>query len=637
MINLVNKYFKKKINAIGLAWFRVFYFLVLLNDVHELYINDNLIFDPLPYYWQSDISFKLLIFIWMVSISMIIMGLFTKFNTILNYIFTITLISTLSQFEYHIYYIYSGVNLLAMFIPLNKVFSLDNLIYKLKNSKLGNIAENSRTTTVWSYWLFPFMGIGMVYLGSVFYKLNDPIWLKGLGLWWPASFPVATNIPMPWLLDSEWLIKFLGYFALIFELVFIFIFWFKKLRLFVALVGIVFHIGIYLFFPIPNFAIAVACLYLLCIPIRFWNFSSKLKFKKPLITVYYDGECPLCFRTKIFIEHFDVFNAINFKVCQDYFESDFSGYSVSLNQLLDDLHGIDRAGKMLKGFKLYRQIMLKSIVFAPLGILCYLPGVSHLGHFVYRKIASSRETYRCNEDNCIINLSYQERQANPNDVNLLRGFSVGDFKVYLIVFFLCVVSSMQIVVIYFSPASGVLMHYVSKVPMAHEGLTAIRTKFIKPTVFLTGITGHDVFLRSHFANYHDAIKLTFVEQDLSESILPLVDNDGKPSGIVSGCVWANFTFRFMMPDVKKENFIFGLKRYTSNWLEGQDNGQPYVFKVYTKKMVVPEQWEPGIQARELNKHDWKYLGTVTWKNKEFHYEGEIIDNIGVAAGIEPKQ
>ena len=34
-----------------------------------------------------------------------------------------------------------------------------------------------------------------------------------------------------------------------------------------------------------------------------------------------------------------------------------------------------------------------------------------------------------------------------------------------------------------------------------------------------------------------------------------------------------------------------------------------------------------FQARELGMHDWKYLGIVTWKNKEFHYEGGIIDNL----------
>ena len=637
MISIIKKYFDKKIDAVGLAWFRVSYMLILLFDVRELYVNSNLIFDPIPFYWASDINFKYLLIIWMINLVMLILGFYTKFNSILNYIFTVAIFSTLSQFEYHIYYVYSGVNFLVMFIPLSKVFSLDNLLSKLRNSELGKISESSRTTTVWSYWLIPFMGIGMVYLGSVFYKLDDPIWLNGMGLWWPASFPIATNISLPWLLDSEWLIKFLGYFALIFELVFVVIFWFKKLRFWVAVVGIIFHIGIFLFFPIPNFALAVAAIYLLCIPVGYWKFFAKVRYKSPLITVYYDGECPLCFRTRIFIEHFDCFHAVQFKVCQHYFESDLEKYGVTIEQALNDLHGIDKGGRLFSGFKLYRRIMLRTIIFSPIAFICYLPGVSHFGNYVYKKVASNRETYRCNEDNCVINFAYTQRKGNTNEIKLLKGFSIGDLKIHLLSIFLGLIIAMQLIVIYFSPFCLSGRKYLSQMPFVHESLNGIRVNFVKPLVPFTGITGHDVFLKSHLDHYNDAIRLSFVQPDGKEVEVPLIDIEGKPVGIVSGCVWANFTFRFMSPNVNSKTFLYGLKRYTSNWLEGQDNGLPYVFKVSTKKMFVPEQWETGIQARELNNHEWKYLGTITWKNKEFHYEGEIIDNIAIPERNEPNQ
>ncbi|MEN9333061.1 MAG: hypothetical protein RLY35_241 [Bacteroidota bacterium] len=624
MIRWVKKSFNKKVAATGLAWFRVFYLFFLLQDILLLLNNSHLVFDPIPYVWQSDINFKIILAIWSGAVISMMIGFKTRFNSVLNYILTIFIFSTLLQFEYHIYYVYSGVNFLLMFIPIERVFSIDNLILKFKNARLNQEYKPSNTTSVLSYWLILFSGIGLVYLGSVFYKLNDEVWLKGLGLWWPASFPVACNIPMQWILDQEYLIKFLGYFALLFELFFIFLFWFKPIRFWVAIIGIVFHIGIYLFFPIPFFAMSVCSLYLLCIPNKYWRFFSRFKFKKVQITVYYDAECPLCLRTKIFVEHFDFFQAISFKKVQVYYQSDLASRKIEYNQALEDLHGISKQGKVYIGFSLYRQILIRSIVFFPIGLVMYFPGISHLGKWTYKTIAKNRETQRCSEDSCVLNINSGESDFNPNDVTLLKNFSVGDFKVYLIVVFLSIAIFLQSIVIYFSPACHFLHGYVSRIPKAHEILVFCQQKMVKPTVFLTGITGHNVFLKSHFKEYTDVVRITYCDDSGNEIEVPIIDVQGKPSGFLSGCLWTNWTFKAMGPEVKEEIFLFGLKRYTANWLEERNDGGHYKFKVYTKKITVPQVWEEGILKRELSKQSWTVLGEVTWSNKEFNYFGQLI-------------
>ncbi len=624
MINWIRKNFNKKVSAVGLAWFRIFYLFFLLQDILLLLKNSHLVFDPVPYVWQSDINFKVILAIWSGAVISMMLGFKTRFNAVLNYILTIFIFSTLSQFEYHIYYVYIGVNFLLMFIPVERVFSLDNLILKFKNARINQEYKPSSTTSIWSYWLLLFTGIGLVYMGSIFYKLNDEIWLKGLGLWWPASFPIACNIPMHWILDQEVLIKFLGYFALIFELIFIFIFWFKPLRFWVAIIGIVFHIGIYLFFPIPFFAMAVCSIYLLCIPNKYWEFVRYFKFRKEQITVYYDAECPLCLRTKIFIEHFDFFNAIAFKKVQVYFTSDLEGRKISYDKALDDLHGVSKDGQLYIGFSLYRQILLRSIVFFPIGLFMFLPGVSHFGKWMYKTIAKNRETDRCSEESCVLSIHSVGSDINPNEITLLKNFSLGDFKVYLILAFLVVAIFLQSIVVYFSPACHFLHEYVAKIPRVHESLYFCQKKIVKPTVFLTGITGHDVFLKSHFESYTDAVRIVYCDDFGNEIELPIIDIQGKPTGIVTGCVWANWSFRAMSPEVNGDIFLFGLKRYTANWLEKRNDGGLYKFKVYTKKITVPQAWEAGILRRELAKQSWSVLGEVTWSNKEFNYNGQLI-------------
>src|SRR5690606_7183496 len=102
----------------------------------------------------------------------------------------------------------------------------------------------------------------------------------------------------------------LGYITLVFEAVFLFTFWRKKWRVPMLIIGIGLHIGILVCFPIPFFALGVIALYLLMVPVRFWEKQFNRKESKRKLQFYYDGECPLCNRTRIVIDHFDSRNCI---------------------------------------------------------------------------------------------------------------------------------------------------------------------------------------------------------------------------------------------------------------------------------------------------------------------------------------
>jgi hypothetical protein len=208
---------------------------------------------------------------WIPTVILLLLGYKSRYVAILNYIFSVIILSSAQKYEYHGFTIYTGVNFLLMFLPIAKQISIDSFL------KTNSRIENKKVFKV--YYLAPvFLVIALIYLDSAFYKFASSMWLNGLGMWLPASLPMATWSSFPWLLNNELLVKFLGYLVLIFETVFILLMWFRIFRVPLLVIGVLFHLGILFLFPIPWFALAVICVYFLMVPIRFWK---KIKIEKP--------------------------------------------------------------------------------------------------------------------------------------------------------------------------------------------------------------------------------------------------------------------------------------------------------------------------------------------------------------------
>ena len=120
----IENLYNKKVSASGLALFRIFYGFVLLFEVMQLFYFRHLIFDKIPYFEPSEIDFTIPLVLWMVSISCIILGFFTRFSSVINYLFSIVFLSTISSYEYHMFYAYMGVNFLLNLLILIKFFLL---------------------------------------------------------------------------------------------------------------------------------------------------------------------------------------------------------------------------------------------------------------------------------------------------------------------------------------------------------------------------------------------------------------------------------------------------------------------------------------------------------------------------------
>ena len=179
----VSKILFNKVDPIGLSIFRIAFSLILLMEVLHLFK-----FRSLVYFGMSEFNPTLLFIFWIPVILMLIVGFKTKIAAIINYIFTVIVLSSLTKYEYHGYTIYLGLSFLMLFLPLSKKISLDALLYTTSN--------NSDNKVYKVFYFAPvFLVIALVYLDSVFFKLASNMWLDGLGMWLPASLPMATWSP----------------------------------------------------------------------------------------------------------------------------------------------------------------------------------------------------------------------------------------------------------------------------------------------------------------------------------------------------------------------------------------------------------------------------------------------------------
>lgn len=259
-----------RVDATGLAVFRMCFISIMIYEVSQFYEFRHIIYDKTPFIQTGEFNIRYLFHFWFIALGLLLIGLFTRTASIINYIFCVIIFGCLVQFNYAVFGIYTAMSFLILFMPVSNVLSFDSLIEK-KNTKV--LAAN--------YLVPVFVGIGFIYFDSAMHKLVSPMWLKGLGVWLPASIPMISYRDMSWLLNQEFIMKFISHIVLIFETVFIFLFWIKPLRIPFLILGIIFHVGILITFPIPSFALGMIAVYVLMVPIRWWSMFNVKNVELP--------------------------------------------------------------------------------------------------------------------------------------------------------------------------------------------------------------------------------------------------------------------------------------------------------------------------------------------------------------------
>ncbi|WP_378183127.1 hypothetical protein [Aquimarina sp. SS2-1] len=573
MLRLLYQFLFKKISPIGLGIFRIGYGINFLLEILNIFNYRQLYFDKIPY---LDVNFPdttLLFLLWMVIISFLVVGYYTRISAILNYVFTIVFISSMTTYEYHMFYTYTGVNFLLIFLPIQKVLSIDFLRMKFRCIEKGINYKIEKVAKI-NYLLPAFVGIGLFYFDSAFtYKIYSPMWLKGLGVWLPSSIPHITISENQWFLNQEFLVKFLSYLTMLFEFMFIFLFWHKRYRVFLLLIGLGLHLGIAMEFPIPYFAMGYVAIYLIMVPVTFWGLLwKKIINKQPKLTLFYDKRNLSIAKLVTLIQCLDIFKAIRVESKESFSASDDVVFQ-------SDLILADSDQKKYTGNALL-PIICKS---SP---LCYL--ILWLSGVVLFKNTFIGSLDQISEDKSTIELV---------DFKGVPYHEIRD-KFFVLVMILAFFLQIQVNHNFFG--SGKFDAAVHKISKQYFG-----------------ITHHDVFVDSHLIGYNNVYTIKYEGE-----LLPILDERGMADRYVSGGSYAYWIFRVNMPYVKENAYSLrkGMIDYTSFWMHRNDVDLSKIqkFEIVRKKVALSFQWERDLLEKNINS-PWEKVGELQWKDKKAHF------------------
>lgn len=269
------------ISPVPLAVFRLVFSVILILEVLQLISRGDLLYleNPLQEVVPSEIV--ILLGMWVVALVGLAVGFLTRMAACVNYLCTVILLQPTALFEYHADLIYIAGSLLLAILPVGRSLSLDSVLLKkiwhrdLSRQPSPRIFNNATI----------YLLLGLVYFDSTFFKLTSEFWRGGLGLWLPASIPGMTTSNWNYMLNWELCVKFAGCLTVIFEALFLFIYWIPVTRLYLSGIGLALHLGITILFPIPLFGAIGMAVYILLLPdptvnrvlSRLWSFGTTKK------------------------------------------------------------------------------------------------------------------------------------------------------------------------------------------------------------------------------------------------------------------------------------------------------------------------------------------------------------------------
>ncbi|MBK8816190.1 MAG: DUF393 domain-containing protein [Methylococcaceae bacterium] len=612
----------KQVPATGIGLLRCLYGLVTLQEVFFLNYFDHLIFDPIPFIDVEFPSIPLFLSLWTVVAFFVVIGYRYQFTMIANYLFWIVFVNFTSMqrdFDGGFDTFMIGVGFFLLFMPGDRFFSIDSLRYKLSKPFTHYSHYPPPKVTALAYYAPVFVCLGWLYLDSDVHKMFAQHWRNGLGSWLPATQPYYVSaIDMSPLLNIEWLQKSIGYTIMIFQATFMFLFAHRCLRVVYLFIGIGLHLGITLTLNIYPFGLGMLSCYVLLVPFSWWRrVSSWFKSANPALTVFYDKDCPLCNRTILTLNHFDLFKCIDFQNAQNHALKYPKLAQVGMETLLTDLYAVDGRGEVFFGVETYRRILLKMIYPAPLGFILGLPGILQLADKKYRAIADSRQRINCGTE-CIVDppladKTFYHRIFEEYASRRPKALSRKLAKITVALIILQLNSSIHYGVFYRLPFDYKKIAVSQSISEASNALLMVSSTFV-------GITPHALYLHDHFAGYDHILAITYQDSQGDEHWLPFVNEQGRflaPNWGRVHSMWANIAVTPTINNVRVRKFIM---KVTAFW--GHKIGlnlENTEFKIKMKKIDSPSDWVYD-QLHKNFESEWVTIGAVRWMGNEIYYD-----------------
>ncbi len=613
----------KQAPATGIGLFRIFYGLITLQEIIFLLYFNHLIFDPIPY---IDVEFPMMPFflcLWAVIAAFIVVGYRYRFAMTCNYVIWLVFVNFTPMqrdFDGGFDLFMIGAGFFLLFMPGDRAFSIDRLRYKLSTPFTHYSAYPKPTVSVLAYYVPVAICLGFLYFDSAIHKMFAEHWRNGLGTWLPATQPYYVSaIDMSSLLNNKLLQNILGYTILIFQFTFIFFFANRRLRIVYLLVGLGIHLGITLSFNIYPFGLGMLGFYTLLIPFKWWRCIGRLvTAKQPSLTVFYDQLCPLCNRTVLILNHFDVFSYIDFKNAQEHASHYPALAAIDNETLLTDLYALDRTGRIYSGVDTYSQIFIKMRYLFPIGIILSLPGIHQIALKKYRSIADSRSRIPCTSA-CLVpqalsDTSLYHQFFEGVAAQKPKAFSRKLAKILLALLVLQLNSSIHYGLV-----------YRFNVDSPQNPISQASNAILMASQTFLGITPHALYLHDHFTGYEHILAITYTDRSGIERWLPFVNEEGRllaPNWGRVHSMWANIA---VTPTIENQRLHKFIMKVSAFW--GQKIGlnlDNVVFNIKLKKISAPSYWVHDQLHKNLTPQ-WITIGTAKWTGKQIAFD--LPDNI----------
>ncbi len=246
-------YFKKYTGAEPLAVFRILFGLMMFLSIirfwskgwiETLYLEPKFHFSYYGFDWVKPLGeFTYILFI-ICGLSALFVSIGYKYRfSIITFFLSFTYIELMDKTTYlNHYYFISVLSFIMIFLPADKLFSIDNIKRKKTYTK----------TPKWTIDCIKIL-VSIVYIYSGLAKINSDWLLKAMPLkiWLPSKY----DIPVigDYLLQQEWVHYLMSWSGMVYDLSIPFLLLYKKTRIFAFILVIIFHLFTAVLFPIGMF------------------------------------------------------------------------------------------------------------------------------------------------------------------------------------------------------------------------------------------------------------------------------------------------------------------------------------------------------------------------------------------------
>jgi len=281
--------------------------------------------------------------------------------------------------------------------PSGHFLSIDAVGRAIQNADDGDIEMSFPSPAALLTLRYTWLLMGALYLATGIAKLQSTLtehwvgsanlrnilWTKWLQLYWYDPHfvkPIRVDF-LP-----GWILALLGASVVAFEIGFILLVFFRRLRPALGVWGLAFHVGNGLVLKIwfntlmPGY-----------VSLFDWTAMGRVLSRSgrdPLL-VFYDGGCGLCRRMVAILRSFDLFDVL--KPVAGIPNDPLRG---SYPQITDEMLARDvyaaAGGRIAVGYDAYAWIAKRLFLLWPIAAIMHLPFVAALGRKVYRRVADSR-------------------------------------------------------------------------------------------------------------------------------------------------------------------------------------------------------------------------------------------------------